>query len=161
MNRITGVIPLGYAHEARQLSELEHRLPPPPNARGESNMAKIRHQLVEFIEPDNNFFKTDDIDNKLVIFAKRDQIPMLETFLKQFHDESAKTEKDIEIFHLEELFYVLKRQSQQQGIIGVMTVPSIHISNMLLEKDPYKHNNTLSCKVKRMTSPTPVMIRPH
>lgn len=143
-----GVIPLGYAHEARQQSEATHRLPPPPNARGESSLYRIRHNLVDFIEPDNGFFKSDGSANKLVVFAARDQIPMLEMFLKQFHDEFAKVETDIEVFHLEELFYALKKEAQQQGILGEITVPNIHISNMFLEKDPHRHDNSLACKVR-------------
>lgn len=142
-----GVIPLGYAHEARHQSETTHHLPPPPNAMGESNLYRIGHNLVDFVEPDNVFFKADGATNRLVVFAIRDQIPMLETFLKQFHDEFAKVEKDIEIFHLEELFYALKKEAQQQGIKGEITVPNIHISNMLLQKDPHRHDNSLACKV--------------
>lgn len=128
-------------------SSKTHHLPPPPKAMGEVSLYKIRERIVEFITPKNGFNKTDDTENKLVIFAKRDIIPMLDSFIKQFYDEF-KQEKDIEIFHLEELFFVLKKKSQEFGVKGVVSVANIHIANILLTSDPFINLDGLGCQVR-------------
>lgn len=111
---------------------------------GEPRLYKIRQDIVNFIKPKNGFNDSEN-KNSLVVFTKRNDFAILESFLEQFYDIDS--DVNIEIFSMEELFYVLKQKSQEEGISGDVTIINIYISNILLERDPFITQDGLGCNV--------------
>lgn len=141
---------MGYAANARQHADCTHRLPLPPNAMGESNFPKIYQDIVGFITPENGFNDRGN-ENSLVVFARRNHFPMLDSFLKQFSNHAPPVK--IEVFSLEDLFFFLKEKSVATSPV-VISVPiaSVHVSNILLDRDTHSTTEGLACRV-RSTQP--------
>lgn len=112
---------------------------------GESLLYKIRADIVSFISQNNGFNNTKGNQNSLVIFTRAENIPMLESFIEQFHDEDSKIK--IEIFSLQVLFYELKRKAQEMSVSGNVTIRSIFLSDMLLDRDLFENLDKLGCEV--------------
>lgn len=144
-----GALPLGYANDAREHANETHRLPLPPNAKGEHVFFNIDEEIKQFISPKNGFFTKSE--KKLAVFTLRSEMRVIKSFIEQFHDES-KSDTNIEVFSLEELFFMLKMRSQEMGVIGNVTVTNIHLSNILLEDDPNQNRDHLACQVSKLGS---------
>lgn len=150
-----GAVPMGYAFETREHAARTHRLEIPPNARGETRLYKIYHDIVEFIKHKNGFNQSTATQNKLVVFTSDEYTAMIESMLDQCKDEESNI--TIEVFSLEELFFALKQKAAQ--VAGIQTeVRHISISNMLLEEDPYRHSEGFACTVRPCILYTPTSV---
>lgn len=140
-------MPLGYANDAREHANETHHLPLPPNAMGEYNFLKIYEEVKQFISPRNDLFS--EAEKQLVVFTMSSEMRVIKSFIEQFSDESVSS---IRVFKLEDLFFLLKRKSQEMGVVEreVLTVTSIFQSNILLEDDPNQNRHHLACKVSKL-----------
>lgn len=126
-------LPLGYLHTAKVLSETEHRLPYPPNAKGEKRFDKIFESILDFVKPTS--------DGIVTVFTKADNIPMLESILGQLSDATGEEAKPIDLFPLESLFFYLKKEADK--VTGDQC--SIHVTNMMLGLDTFDHRVGIAC----------------
>lgn len=71
----TEKLPLGFQYDAKSWSEESHRLPIPPNAKGEKNYALILHEINKFM---------GNARQLPPLFTAKEDIPMIESFIQEF-----------------------------------------------------------------------------
>lgn len=140
-------LPYGYAADARDHAAATHQLDVPPKAQGESNYGRIYDDIVRFIKPKNGFNQSAATKNNLVVFTSAAQRELIESILSQFAlDDDVNDDIQIEVFPLEELFYVLKIKSMDVKNIQ-HRIKHIDISNSLLESIEFENVDRIACTV--------------
>lgn len=138
-------MPLGYLNDAKEHSIDTHGLPIMEDTiKGEIDFYKIGNNIINFIKPKNGFYKHNE--NKLVVFTPPSDFPIINSFLEQFYDKEL-VNVSVLVFSLEELFFQLKRKSEEMSIHGNITIDNIFKANILLSNDPYQADSHLACSV--------------
>lgn len=140
-----GCVELGYAYTAKAHSERTHRLPPPPNAYGETNLGRVWYEMKKFMK---DHPKGYDGGNPIVFvyadpYASEDnEIEVLKSFMNQIAgNESA----SIDIYPLTRLFYALQKELVARGRGD--DIPNENFCNVFLSRDPYETIAGISCQV--------------
>lgn len=142
-----GTLPMGYAYEAREHATKTHQLERPPNAMGEKSLMRIRHEIIQFIMPKNGFNQSSATKHDLVVFVNETNKEIVESVLAQLAAEDVDNLIEILVFPLEELFFALKKKALDMCRGDDHSIKHISISNLLLEKDPYRNLDGIACNV--------------
>uniref|UniRef100_A0A182IIY3 Maelstrom domain-containing protein n=1 Tax=Anopheles atroparvus TaxID=41427 RepID=A0A182IIY3_ANOAO len=130
-------LPVGYALAAQEQSEMYHKLPTPPNALGEKDYERIAFQLLEFLSKNG-------ADTPL-LFTNSHELLKVETML---HDIVEETFPDLKLLvcPLSEFFYQLKKSTAQFFGGDDQNLPTIHMLQILIDKDVYDFTPDISCE---------------
>lgn len=130
----------GYAADAKDHSEKTHRLPPPPDAKGDDKYERVYAGILDVIgvRPGETF--TRDDKQRPCVFTRKEDVEMVESILDQLsHREWRET---FDVFTLELLFYELKREVGKT--IGENPFPQT-VTNDLIAQDRYDATPNISC----------------
>lgn len=126
---------MGFQYTAKSHSDDTHRLPIPPNAKGEKNYQSILKQIHKFMGK-----------NELApLFTLKENIPMIKSFLHQFC-EMSEEESRHRVYPLHELFFVIKEEAAKNSVEGE-AFQSIHIPDAHLNRDQYIYLRDTACNV--------------
>lgn len=105
------VVQTGYAFEAKDRYERIHRLPPPPDAMGESHYDKIFDSILDIlgIKYTDRYPKGDEC--RPTIFIRKEDTPMIESILDQLAYDNPWREM-FDLFEFETLFNELKNAAE-------------------------------------------------
>uniref|UniRef100_W8CE96 Protein maelstrom 1 n=3 Tax=Ceratitis capitata TaxID=7213 RepID=W8CE96_CERCA len=125
----------GLQYEAQHHSESTHKLPLPPNAKGEANMGLIYSNVLDFIRnqesgeypPVYTFPEAKQIVESVLDFLKKD----------------SPSNVDLRVYDIKFLFYILKEATCEMG--EVPKPLNQHITDAFFERDSFEFNNGLAC----------------
>lgn len=105
------VVQTGYAFEAKDRYERIHRLPPPPDAMGESNFDKIFTSILDIlgIKSTDRYPKGDE--RRPMVFIRKEDISMIESILDQLAYDNPWREM-FDVFEFETFFNELKNAAE-------------------------------------------------
>lgn len=136
------IVTIGYAYTAKANSEKYHRLPPPPNAKGEKNFGKIYSAILDVVgaQPGERFDKDDD--RRPCVFILHDQGKMIKSVLDQLSEMN--WQRTFDVFDLEYLFFVLKNKVKSLTDADTGEWP-ISATSQFIEADRYDTTADISC----------------
>lgn len=120
------------------LSNETHKLPIPPNAKGEKNFASI-------IEKINNFLGTSM--DLTPLFTLEENIPMIDSIIQELCSADKSGNHRYEILPLNQLFFDLKGQIAIRSIDGTLGFKSIDEATHQLNQDKYIYFQQIACQV--------------
>lgn len=139
-----GHIIFGQASDAQHHSSTTHSLPLPPKALGESNMAKLYSQILEYL--------TKCHGNKpLIVFTPSEIIPIVKSCFKFLSCESEQDSRsDLEevlVFDIQYLFFILKKE-----VLDIAGLPddkvNIHVTDSIFLRDFFEFTPEIACQVR-------------
>ncbi len=123
------------------LSDATHRLPLPPNAKGETNFDKIRHQIKEFVGI--NETTSDSTQSATIqLFTLDEHITMVQSICQDVCSTK------YEILSINQLFFDLKRIITQEVLATSSLMKSIDDATNQLNQETYMYLNTIACQVR-------------
>ncbi|KFB37354.1 AGAP002022-PA-like protein [Anopheles sinensis] len=132
-----GTLPLGYAYAAQAHSEMNHKLPIPPNALGEKDYDKIATKFREFLSQ----FSGDEMP---LLFTNSEDLVKIDQMLADVMNDDPDN-REVFVCPLKELFYHLKKTSVKMLNEGNRPIPSMHALQVLILKDVYDYSPNISC----------------
>lgn len=131
---------LGFAADAKEYSEKTHRLPPPPDAKGDDKYERVYAGILDVIgvRPGETF--TRDDKQRPCLFTRKEDVEMIESILDQLSQREWR--ETFDVFTLELLFYELKREVGKT--IGENPFPQT-VTNDLIAQDRYDTTPNISC----------------
>ncbi|KAL1378423.1 hypothetical protein pipiens_003983 [Culex pipiens pipiens] len=133
-------IPLGLALDAITWSEETHRLPVPPDSKGETDFSVLLEKLLNFID-----FEEEKKCKNFLLFTDAKDVGETENILSQFTEDS-KILFPFLVCPLGEFFYQLKVATERYGLgLDKPNFPGRTIADVLLKKDPYEYTGGISC----------------
>lgn len=133
-------IPLGLALDAITWSEETHRLPVPPDSKGETDFSVLLEKLLNFID-----FEEEKKCKNFLLFTDAKDVGETENILSQFTEDS-KILFPFLVCPLGEFFYQLKVATERYGLgLDKPNFPGRTIADVLLKKDPYEYTSGISC----------------
>lgn len=139
---------MGYAFEARDHSEHNHRLPCPPNAMGETDFEAVFNRILEIVAP----VPQNEYRGKPMIFVGfddegRENVKMIESFFQRFNPNALDL---IDVFPLSQLFLEMKQKCVRNGVES--EVSTVQLARVILERNPFDNTSDISCQVRRRCS---------
>lgn len=133
-------IPLGLALDAITWSEETHRLPVPPDSKGETDFAVLLEKILSFID-----YEEEKKCKNFLLFTDAKDVLMTESILSQFTEDS-KMLSPFLVCPLGEFFYQLKVATERYGLgLDKPNFPGRTLADILLKKDPYEYTANISC----------------
>lgn len=122
----------GYAFEAKDRYERIHRLPPPPDAMGESHYDKIFLSILDIlgIKLSDRYEKGDE--NRPMVFIRNEDMTMMESILDQLAYENP-WRKMFDLFDFEILFNELKNAAEFDMDVKRPKIP-ISVTSYFIEQ---------------------------
>lgn len=158
-----GHLPAGYAFEAQEHSQKMHGIEPPPRAVGESDYARIMHDLVEFIGGGDDGGVDNDGDAAAGGDGRRRRLPPLFTDVRQLEAVRSTVEQlcraagrqdTVRVYPLVQLFYVLKREALRYALDEPDAgFQSEHVAQAMLDRDRYDLRDEIACQVSADVEP--------
>lgn len=105
------VVQVGYAFEAKDRYERIHRLPPPPDAMGETHFDKIFASILDIlgIKATDRYPKGDE--HRPMVFIRKEDMPMIESILDQMAYDNPWRDM-FDLFEFEIFFNELKNAAE-------------------------------------------------
>lgn len=143
--RFTGAIEVGYAYEAQEYSEKNHRLPPPgvDGTMGEKNYALVYQDILSIlnvVKPDQTFNKGDP--KRPSFFIGQTSLAIMESVLDQISNCTWRGTFDL--FPFEVLFNRLKNAVERKN--GGDAAMRITVTNLLLERGDFDCAPNIACQ---------------
>ncbi|XP_037038252.1 protein maelstrom homolog isoform X2 [Bradysia coprophila] len=128
-------VPMGYLFDAKDNSEKTHRLPIPPNSKGERNYKCILDQMKQFMgEP------------MPILFTSKETIPMIKSFIQSFIDFGNNDDIDAyRVYQLHLLFFEIKEMAVKNSPTERKSFKSVHIAEEHLRRDDYAYLAGTAC----------------
>ncbi|XP_017471127.1 PREDICTED: protein maelstrom 1-like [Rhagoletis zephyria] len=126
----------GLHYEAQHHSETSHKLPLPPNAKGESNLGLIYNNVVDFIRDENT-------GEYPPIYTHRDSITIVESVLEFLKSDLNANSVELKIYSIQYLFYILKEATSEMG--EVEQPKSHYITDAYFERDFFEYQTGIAC----------------
>lgn len=152
-------LPAGYAFEAMELSRKTHRLPPPPNARGERDLARICADVMRFIggPPDEGAAGADGGGRLPPLFADtrngcEDNLRAMRSICQQLSDAAAGSARaeQLRVYPLVKLFHALRNAAARDAVTeATVAFPSEAVAQAMLDRDHHDHRDEIACAFHR------------
>ncbi|XP_058061493.1 protein maelstrom homolog [Anopheles bellator] len=127
-------LPLGMAYLATKHAEEDHKLPVPPNAKGETDLNMITSQLLSFLGQDSGELP--------MLFTDRDDVAKVESMLEWLFQGT--DEYNLAVCSLAEMFFQLKCSTESFGM-DVKMFGSVHRAQQLITRDIYDYTTGIAC----------------
>ncbi|KAH8246316.1 hypothetical protein KR032_000227 [Drosophila birchii] len=133
-----GHIIFGQASDAQHHSSTTHSLPLPPKALGESNMAKLYSQIVEYL--------TKCHGNKpLIVFTPTEMMAMVKSCFRFLTCESKGDVDNILVYDIQYLLFILKKE-----VLNIAGLPddkiNIYVTDAIFLRDFFEFTPGIACQ---------------
>ncbi|XP_067636308.1 protein maelstrom 1 [Eurosta solidaginis] len=125
----------GREHDANEHSEKTHKLPPPPNAKGETNLGLIYNHILDFTRDPNT-------GEYPPVYTHYDTIPIVESVLDYLKTECGNN-IELKVSSIQYLFYILKEATCEMGEVEKPT--SHYITDAYFERDFFEYQTGIAC----------------
>ncbi|KAH8270124.1 hypothetical protein KR018_004226 [Drosophila ironensis] len=140
-----GHIIFGQGSDAQHHSSTTHNLPLPPNAMGEKNMVKLYRDIVDFLIRNSH----NGGDGPLVVFTKREDIPMVRSCFRYLSCEDQDylqgDEVQIEVLDIQYLLFIMKKE-----VLRMTGLPDDHINmfitDVFFQRDFFEFVPKIACQ---------------
>ncbi|XP_030385514.1 protein maelstrom [Scaptodrosophila lebanonensis] len=133
-----GALIFGQARDAMQHTTSTHRLPLPPSALGEANMGKLYENILEYLRT------VSRKEKPLVVFTTSELIPIVKSCFRFVESGYDGPEQTIEIYDIQYLFYILKKEVMDVAGIVNNTINNF-ITDAEFEKDFFQYSSGIAC----------------
>lgn len=130
-------MPIGYAADAKDRSDKTHRLPPPPNAKGQKNYRILLDEMVRFM---------GDTKPLPPLFTTKEEIPVIKSFINEFCADGSDDPDRFRVWPLHQLFFNIKEEAVKYSPAGE-SIKSIFVAETLLNRDTYVYATSGACNV--------------
>ncbi|XP_037935532.1 protein maelstrom 1-like [Teleopsis dalmanni] len=131
-----GVSMYGHQYDAQLHADETHKLPLPPDAIGERNLANIYNEILKFAEDKEN-------GGYRPLYVRQEHIPIAKSVVEFLQIDSDVNEIKFKIYPVQYLFYLMKETACK---IGELSPPSIIESNAFFERDYFEYHTGISCE---------------
>ncbi|KAH8380631.1 hypothetical protein KR009_011902 [Drosophila setifemur] len=138
-----GHIIFGQGSDAQQHSLTTHNLPLPPNALGETDMAKLYRDIGDYLSKceEGNIGE----DKTLVVFTKSDQIPVVKSCLRYLACDCPDKCPNIEVYDIQYLMFILKKE-----VLDIAGLPenkfNLFVADAFFLRDFFEFTPEIACQ---------------
>ncbi|XP_039961078.1 protein maelstrom 1 [Bactrocera tryoni] len=126
----------GLQYEAQHHSENTHKLPLPPNAKGERDLGLVYNNILDFIrDPETGEYPP--------IYTHRDSIPVVKSVLEFLKSDVSARDVVFDTYSIQYLLYILKDTVMQLN--GSDKQISSYITDADFERDFFEYQTGIAC----------------
>ena len=133
-----GVNIYGHEYEARHLSDTTHKLPLPPNAKGDTNLGRIYNDVLQFI-------RNKESNEIPPVYTNLQSIPIVDSVLEFLRADVGAETAPLQVYSIQYLFYLMKEATCEMGDLD--KPKSHYITDAYFERDFFEYQTGIACDV--------------